>query len=59
MSANNNNAATASGNASLASAGLISQAIGQGINAFGLMRGQSSYGGGTGTGQDPGFPAWG
>ena len=50
VSANNNSAATASGNASLASANAINGLIGNAFSAYGLARGGSSFGGG-GSGQ--------
>jgi hypothetical protein len=46
VSANNNSAATASGNASLAGANAINGLIGNAFSAYGMARGASSYGGG-------------
>jgi len=48
VSSNNNSAATAKGNAALSAAGSINGLLGNGLNAFGLSQGQSSYGAGAG-----------
>ena len=50
QSNNNNSAATAAGNASLANASNINGLIGQAFNAYGTLRGASSYGSGGGGG---------
>jgi hypothetical protein len=46
VSANNTSAATATGNAALAGAGNVNALIGQGLAAYGLARGMSSFGAG-------------
>lgn len=46
VSQNNNNAATATGNAALAQGSILSNLLSQGAGAFGYARGQSSYGAG-------------
>ncbi len=48
VSANNNSAASAAGNAGIANANSINSAIGNAFNAYGAIRGQSSFGGGAG-----------
>ncbi|HEY5072069.1 MAG TPA: hypothetical protein VII63_08560 [Caulobacteraceae bacterium] len=45
FSSNNNNAASITANAGLSSANAITGMIGQGLSAYGLSRGQSSFGG--------------
>jgi len=52
VSSNNNNAAQASGQAGIQSAGQINSLIGSAFNAYALSRGASSYGGG-GSGGTP------
>jgi hypothetical protein len=46
VSANNNSAASAAGNAGIAGANAINALIGNAFNAYGLGRGGSSFGGG-------------
>ncbi|HEY5107211.1 MAG TPA: hypothetical protein VII73_10645 [Caulobacteraceae bacterium] len=48
VGANNTSAATAQGNAAIAGANSVNALIGQGLSAYGLARGQSSYGAGAG-----------
>ncbi|MDE2356853.1 MAG: hypothetical protein KGL69_08880, partial [Alphaproteobacteria bacterium] len=48
VSANNNSAATTSANAGLAGASSVNSLIGNAFQAYGLTRGLSSFGGGSG-----------
>jgi hypothetical protein len=50
VSSNNNNAASAAGNAAIANASTLNGAIANAFNAFGAARGQSSFQSGAGTG---------
>ena len=61
VGANNNSAASAAGNAGLVGAAQTNNAIGQALNAFGQIRGQTSYGPGNafasgGGNSNPGIP---
>ena len=48
QSGNNDSAATAAGNAAVSNAGVINNAINSAVNAFGVARGASSFGGSSG-----------